>query len=251
MIGAIVQARMTSSRLPGKVALDLVGESVLYRVVERLRESKKLDKIIVATSTEASDDPIVKLCEERDISCYRGPLNDVLGRYAGAAKEFGCDTVVRITCDSPLIDPSVVDQCIEAFENGGFDYVSNSPNGPRTFPHGLDTEVFSADALERANKEATSQFDREHVTPYLYDREGTGFKIGPTVEAPFEYRSMHRLALDYPEDYELIRKVYELFFTPGTIVDVPSVLAYLDEHPELSELNAFRTADYEKWSAKK
>ena len=251
MIAAIVQARMTSSRLPGKVLLDLSGEPVLLRVVERLRQSKKLDEIIIATSVDISDDPIEALCKERNIAYVRGPLNDVLARYVLAVKKCGCDTVVRITCDSPLIDPAIVDLCIEAFEKGGFDFISNCSNGPRTFPHGLDTEVFSSQALLTADAKTQKPYDREHVTPYIYAGEGTGFKIGPAVEAMPEYKSNHRLALDYPEDYELIRKIYELFFTPGTIVDVPRVLAYLDAHPELSQLNAFRTADYERWSAKK
>lgn len=246
MIAAIIQARMTSSRLPGKVMLDLAGAPVLSRVVERVKNALHADVVAVATSTDPSDNPIAVLCEEQSIPFFRGALDDVLARYAGAAHALGCETVVRITSDCPLVDPQIINLCIETFQKGHYDYVSNCTGGERTFPPGLDVEVFSTAALERAGKEAKEPYEREHVTPFIWQNKQSLFSVGPTLEASPAYRRSYRLTLDYSEDYELINRIYAHFSGPDSVIDVPEVLRYLDSHPELVALNAFREADHQK-----
>ena len=165
---AIIQARLGSSRLPGKVLMDLVGETVLERVVGRARRFALVDELIVATSTLPSDDAIVKECARIGVSVFRGSESDVLDRFVGAAAETDADVCVRLTADCPLLDPGVSDSIISVFmdADGGADYASNKI--PQAFPRGLDTEVFSCDALERAAREARERYERVHVTPYIY-----------------------------------------------------------------------------------
>ena len=145
---AIVQARMGSTRLPGKVLMDISGWSMLWHVVNRVRQAKWVDKVVVATSGSVSDDPVATLCEQEGIPCFRGSEDDVLDRYYQAAKWIGANVIVRITADCPLIDPYVVDDVVKHYVDGDYDYVSNT--APPTFPDGLDIEVFSFEALERA-----------------------------------------------------------------------------------------------------
>ncbi|OGG60559.1 hypothetical protein A3C86_04710 [Candidatus Kaiserbacteria bacterium RIFCSPHIGHO2_02_FULL_49_16] len=246
MIAAIIQARMSSSRLPGKVMLDLAGAPVLVRVVERVRSAKLVDVVAVATSTDPSDDPIAALCEERNIALFRGPLDDVLARYIGAAHALGCETIVRITSDCPLIDPSVIDLCIETFLEGHYDYISNCAPGERTFPRGLDVEVCATVALERADRDAKAPYEREHVMPFIWENKKNLFSVGPIIKSSHEYRRPYRLTLDYAEDYELTKRIYAHFQKPDSVIDVPKALRYLDNHPELIAINAFREADHQK-----
>lgn len=162
----IVQARMTSTRLPGKVLLPLAGEPMLVRLLERLRRVQRADGIVIATTTNASDDPIAALCAQQGVPCHRGSELDVLSRYADAARLHAADVVVRITSDCPLIDPALIDQLIAVYEEGDSDYVSNML--PPTWPYGMAVEVFSATALAQAHAEATQDAEREHVTPFIY-----------------------------------------------------------------------------------
>jgi len=167
-IVAIVQARMGSTRLPGKVMLDLLGEPVLVRDVNRLRRSKMLDEIVIATTNLPADDLIVSLCKERGWKYSRGDESDVLDRYYQAARSCNADVIVRVTSDCPMIDPEVVDRVIRVFlDLPGIDYVSNTLP-PRTFPRGLDTEVMTFEALERAWTEDEDPKLLDHVTPYIY-----------------------------------------------------------------------------------
>lgn len=234
----IIQARMNSSRLPGKVMKNLSGKPMLSHVVLRSRASQKAGSVCVATSKEGSDDRIAALCAREGVPCHRGSLTDVLARYADAARDAGAATVIRITADCPLVDPHVVDSCIAAYEASGADYVSNVVPGPRTFPRGLDVEVFSLAALKKAEREASAPYDREHVTPYIWRNDAGAFTIGPAVTASKEYARPYRLCVDYPEDLSLVQKVYELFFVPGELLSVPETLAFLDAHPEWAALNA-------------
>jgi len=244
MTGAVIQARMGSSRLPGKVLMPLAGHPVLWHVVERLRRATMLQKIIVATSTDKSDDPIAEFCTANNIECYRGSLTDVLARYEGAAQAHNLSTVVRITADCPLIDPAVVDKCVEMFAAGQGDYLSNINPGVRTFARGLDVEVFSREALARAHAAAQEQYEREHVTPYIWQNKQGEFVVLPAYRAPAQYAHIFRLTLDYAEDYAVFEHLYKHFFSEGGIVDVPRVLQYLSEHPEVAAINASREAEY-------
>ena len=170
---AIIQARMSSSRLPGKVLLDIAGQPMLVRMVERARRARSIEQVVVATTTDPSDDPIEQLCAERGYDCFRGSLPDVLDRYTQAARQFEAHTIVRLTADCPLLDPAVLDLTVEAL--AGNDFAANRlpPPWTRSLPIGLDVEVVTREALERAWHEAQERYQREHVLPYIY--EGTVF----------------------------------------------------------------------------
>jgi spore coat polysaccharide biosynthesis protein SpsF len=232
-IVAIIQARMGSTRLPGKVMMDLFGEPVLVRDVNRLQRSELLDEIAIATTTLSADDQIVSLCKERGWQYFRGDENDVLDRYYQAAWTFNADVIVRITSDCPMIETEIVDRLIREFlARPDIDYASNTLP-PRTFPRGLDTEVMTFEALERAWMEDKDPKLREHVTPYIY-RNPNKFKIQSVVNDTD--LSFHRWTLDTPEDLAFIRTVYEYFgnddFTWTDVVE------YLEKHPEVSKINS-------------
>jgi spore coat polysaccharide biosynthesis protein SpsF len=232
-IVAIVQARMGSTRLPGKVLMDLLGEPVLVRDINRLRRSELLDEIVIATTTQSSDDPIASLCEERGWLYFRGDENDVLDRYYQAGLASHADVIVRITSDCPLIEPKIVDRVIRRFlDSSDIDYASNTLP-PRSFPRGLDTEVMTFSALERAWTEDKDPKLREHVTPYIYRNPET-FRIHGVVNDTD--LSSHRWTLDTPEDLAFIRTVYEYFGNDHfTWLDL---IEYLDTHPEVVSINS-------------
>jgi spore coat polysaccharide biosynthesis protein SpsF len=231
---AIIQARMTSTRLPGKVLLDVAGKPMLTRVIERARRARTLDLVGVATSTDASDDRLEAFCREAGVPCHRGSLEDVLDRYHGAARQWQADVIVRITSDCPLIDPGVVDLAAGAFLGRAedLDYCSNVlPT--RTYPRGLDTEVFPfrlLDHLWRADQDPRS---REHVTQYVFWKPEL-FRTHCVQNGSDESR--HRWTVDTPEDLELVRRVY------GHFGDRPfgwtEVLRLLEDHPDWVALNS-------------
>jgi spore coat polysaccharide biosynthesis protein SpsF len=171
---AIVQARMSSSRLPGKVLKEINGKPMIAHVVERTRRAKCVDYVAVATTTDAADDAVERWCKESQTACYRGSMFDVLDRYYQAARLYAADIIVRVTADCPVIDPQVIDDTVTAFHAHNADFAANRlpPPWGRTFPIGLDTEVCRFSALERAWLEATEAHEREHVMPYLYDTPG-------------------------------------------------------------------------------
>lgn len=228
----IVQARMTSTRLPGKVLLPLAGEPMLARLIERLRRVRRANGIVVATTTNATDDPIAALCAQLDVPCHRGSEQDVLSRYADAARLYGADVVVRITADCPLIDPALIDQLIETYEEGDSDYVSNML--PPTWPYGMAVEVFSAAALAQAHAEATQAAEREHVTPFLYWHPER-YRLR-NVASPVDL-SRHRWTVDTPEDYELVRRLFDHLMPTQPQFTQADVLALLDQHPDWIAIN--------------
>lgn len=230
---AIVQARMGSTRLPGKVLRDLAGKPMLVRDIERIQRASAVDDIIIATTTKPEDDPIVSLCRDIGVNVFRGSENDVLDRYYQAAREYCVKIVVRITSDCPLIEPSVVDRLIREFLSGEpkIDYVSNV-FPLRTFPRGLDTEVISFSALERCWKEESNPAYREHVTPYIHHNPNI-FRIHEVNHT--EDLSTMRWTVDTPEDFELVTQVYKyLGDAPFSWEDI---LDLLKQHPELSKIN--------------
>lgn len=231
---AIVQARMGSGRLPGKVLADVAGEPMLARVLRRLGRARTLDRVVVATTTSNADDPIVGFCAGRRIPCHRGSEEDVLDRYYQTARAEHAGTVVRVTSDCPLIDPDVADRVIGKLleANGGLDYVTNTLP-PRTFPRGLDVEAFSFAALERAHREARERPEREHVTPYLY-RHPDRFR----VEGVFNPQDLsgHRWTVDEPADLEFVRTVFSYFGNDA--FSWRELLEALAERPEWVEINA-------------
>lgn len=227
---------MASSRLPGKVLQDIAGKPMLSHVVERARRAKTLDEVIVATTTEPEDGAIEALCSEMDCPVYRGLLHDVLDRFYQAAKAYRAEGVVRFTADCPLLDPEVVDHTVTEFLKSGVDFAANRLPPPfrRTYPIGLDTEVCTFTALERAWREAVEKHEREHVMPYFYDSPGR-FKI-LRVDYEVDYGN-RRWTVDTPADLALVRKIFERF--QGRLdFNWLDVLALFDREPELAEINA-------------
>jgi len=228
---AIIQARMGSTRLPGKVLLDIAGKSMLARVVERLSRSKSLDQIVVATTNSPHDDDVVEECRRLSVPVFRGQENDVLDRYYQAAQSIAAEVVVRVTSDCPLIDPEVADQTIEKFLAERPDYASNCL--VRTYPRGLDTEVMTAKALRQAWSEANQEYQRAHVTPYIYEHPEKFELLSVSGEQDC---SQHRWTVDTPGDLELIRAIYNRLASRPHFL-WRDVLALFDDEPELAELN--------------
>jgi len=227
---------MGSSRLPGKVLLDIAGQPMLVRVVERARRASSVSEVVVATTTDPSDDPIEEFCRQRGYPVYRGSLFDVLDRFYGAARQFQADVIVRITADCPVIDPDVIDHTVAAFWSHQADFAANRlpPPWKRTWPIGLDTEVCSFAALERAWKEAALPYEREHVMPYFYDVEDR-FNIVVTDHDP-DYGSQ-RWTVDTPEDLALMREIFSRFKGQDTFTWL-DVLHLMEKEPQLTRINA-------------
>jgi spore coat polysaccharide biosynthesis protein SpsF len=227
MAVAILQARMSSSRLPGKVMKPLAGAPMIERQIERLRRCATLDRLVVATSTEASDDPLATHLQGLGVEVFRGPLHDVLGRFVAAIETLGiAGDVVRLTADCPLADPEVIDAGVRLRESLRVDYLSNGRRP--TYPHGLDMEVFTRDALLTAGREATDPYDREHVTPYLY-RSGR-FSVGHLQQDKDESRL--RWTVDTPEDYAFVARVYEALYAKNPAFTSDDVRALPFAHHE-------------------
>lgn len=233
----IIQARMGSTRLPGKVLKPLMGKPMLAFMLERLTRMRAPREIVVATSGESEDDPIAKLCEDLSVLCFRGSREDVLARYREAARWRKAEWVVRLTGDCPLIDPAVVDAVIaEALRDnpdGPCDYVSNTLN--RTFPRGLDVEAFSARALEIAWTEAKDPAEREHVTPFLY-RRPERFRLGSVRQA--ENTAHHRWTVDTPEDFSLVERIVNALYPVRPDFNQGDILDLLQSHPDWEKINA-------------
>lgn len=208
MTVAILQARMSSSRLPGKVMKPLLGRPMIERQLERLRRCETLDRIIVATSDDASDDPLAAHLRDIGVEVFRGSLSDVLERFLAAARTFGVEgQLVRLTADCPLADPGVIDDCVRLQTQLGVDYVSNGRK--RTYPHGLDVEAFALEALRAAGREATDPYDHEHVTPFIY-RHPERFTLADLVQDRDE--SHLRWTVDLPEDFDFVDRVYAALY---------------------------------------
>ena len=232
---AIIQARMGSTRLPGKVMKEIHGKPVILWDLDRISLSKLIDEIVVAIPYGEENDVIVDTIKEYNdkIVTTRGSENDVLDRYYQAAVQTNADVVVRITSDCPLIDPVVIDQVIKQFLDDDCDYCSNSVT--RTYPRGLDTEVFSFKALEEAWNEATKDYEREHVTPYIIENQDK-FKL---LNVANDIDLSHlRWTLDTKEDFEFIDAVYKRIYPKKQLFLMDDVLELLDKEPELVEINS-------------
>lgn len=232
IIGIIVQARLGSSRLPGKVFKQLGDKVVLEHVIDRLETIELADHVIIATTNDEKDIPIVEWAEEHRLDYFRGSEDNVLSRFYEAAREYELDTVVRITSDCPFIDPVVCQQAIEIFLSTDFDMVTNGGPDPskRTFPRGMDVSVFSFETLQEANQQASSRREREHVTPYMYDKK----RVGYLMTQP-DY-SNYRLTLDTTEDLEMMRMLYPLIQErrSTSYLDIVDILTH---RPDLVEIN--------------
>ena len=232
---AIVQARMGSTRLPGKVLMSLGGKTVLARVVQRLRRAVRLRKIVVATSISKQDDAIVSECDRIQVQCFRGSEHDVLDRYYRCAETYAATAMVRITADCPVMDPQLVDLTIRRFLKNPCDYASNAL--VPSYPRGLDVEIFTMGALGRAWREARRPYEREHVTPYLYEHPEL-FRL-VSVKADADY-SQYRWTLDTVEDLELLRTIYSRFPNRDDF-GWRDVLELMQCEPQLAQINAHVT----------
>jgi spore coat polysaccharide biosynthesis protein SpsF len=229
---AIIQARMGSTRLPGKVLMDMGGKTVLARVVSRLRRATLLHELVVATTDSVADDAIVRECDRLGVLFFRGSENDVLDRYYQAARMCAAEIVVRITSDCPVIDCQPVDEAIRFFQQEHADYASNV--FPRTYPRGIDTEVFTTAALEQAWRDAHEPYEREHVTPYFYEHPEL-FRLA-SLRARIDY-SRYRWTLDTAEDLELLRTIYARFDERDHF-SWDDVIQLMEREPGLAELNS-------------
>jgi len=226
---------MSSTRLPGKVLMPLLGEPMLARQIERIRRARRIDGLVIATSREASDQPLADLCARIGVECYRGSLGDVLDRYYQAARPHRPRHVMRVTGDCPLIDPALLDALAELHFAGAYDYSSNVHE--RTYPDGLDAEIFTFDLLERAWREAKTAAEREHVTPYMY-RSGPALRRGALKDSVD--RSALRWTVDYPEDFAFVARVFESLYPAHPSFGTDDVHRLLARHPEIAALNAHR-----------
>jgi len=229
----IAQARMSSTRLPGKTLMDLGGRPVVDHVVERARLARRADDVWIATTTDSTDDVLDAHLDQLGVPRIRGSLDDVLARYFQAAEASHADTIVRITCDCPLIDPDVIDAVIARFrQDPPVDYCSNGLR--RTYPIGMDAEVFSREALERAHAEATQQHEREHVTPYIYQHPES-FRLRNVNAPPWAVWPELRLTLDDARDLVLLQKVVEELPAGAGLEEI---VGLLKANPDLAKLNA-------------
>lgn len=229
---AVLQARMSSSRLPGKVLLQICGKPLLQHQIERVRRCTAIDQLIVATSSDPSDDPIEALGLVLKAPVFRGSLHDVLDRFVKAARPYRCDRVVRLTGDCPLVDPTIVGQVVQAAIDGGFDYVSSALHP--SFPDGLDAECLRFDTLEQAWSEAALPSEREHVTSFIYARPDR-FKLGE-VRNDRDLSSL-RWTVDEPRDFVFVSQVYERLYPRKPDFSMEDVLQLLDNEPALALLN--------------
>lgn len=241
---AIIQARMGSKRLPGKVLMDLAGKPVIQHVVERVSQSKTIDKVVVATSVDENNLNLIEYCARKKIQVFVGSEDDVLDRYYQAAKLFKPENIVRITADCPLMDPAIVDKTVESHLNKKtVEYTTNTLQP--TYPDGEDVEVFTWEALEISWQEAKLLSEREHVTPYIRNNP-TKFRIH-SVENEKDF-SGKRWTLDTQEDYKFIASIFNKLYGRNPFFGMSEILALLNEAPDLETINSHfkRNENYEK-----
>jgi spore coat polysaccharide biosynthesis protein SpsF len=235
---AIVQARMTSTRLPGELHQHLAGRPLLAQMLDRLMRARTLDEIVLATTVNASDDPIVELAKARGIGHFRGSESDVLSRYAGAARAAKAELVVRVTSDCPLIDPDVLDEVVTRACDPAApcDYASNTR--VRSYPRGLDVEAFHVDVLERMERMARSAPAREHVTYFLHSERGDLFVLADIAQAQAKDDSDLRWTVDTPDDLELVRRIYAAAGLPDRWLSYADLVELVRADRELVTYNA-------------
>jgi spore coat polysaccharide biosynthesis protein SpsF len=237
-IGAIIQARTSSSRLPNKVLKTLPygsNISILQQVIRRVKKSQLINEIIVATTTEKSDIKIIEIANKENVRYFKGSLTNVLERYYFSAKENSLDLIVRVTSDCPCIDPEIIDLVVNEHLKNNNDYTSNIFK--RTFPHGVDTEVFSFKSLEEAYFNAKENFEKEHVTPYIHRTNKNKYKIGH-IEANEKYYAPDiRITVDTEEDYALLSVIYDYLFEKDNFFGTKDIISLFKDKPYLKIIN--------------
>ena len=237
MILAVLQARMSSSRLPGKVMAEVAGAPMIERQIERLRRARLIDEVVVATSVDASDDALARHVEGLGVGVHRGSLDDVLGRYVGALQAFGpADHVARLTGDCPLTDPEVIDATLDLYLKARADYAANTP-AHRKYPKGLDIEVVRASCLVEAGRTAADPYEREHVTPYFYRHPERFPQVFLTQDAD---EGEVRWTVDRPDDLDFVRAVYDALYAATPAFTSDEVRAFVRTRPDLAMLGGDR-----------
>ncbi len=229
MIPAILQARTSSRRLPGKVLKPILGRPMLERQIERLRRARRIGRLVVATSDDVSDDAIAALCSSVGVECFRGSLEDVLDRFYHAARRLAARAVVRLTGDCPLADAAVIDQLIDLHTTGDYDYTSNALT--RTYPVGLDAEVMNLHCLESAWREAELASEREHVTPFIYHHPER-FRLGNLAQ-PTDLSHL-RWVVDEPADLAFVSAVYAALYPDKPAFETSDIVALLAQRPDIA-----------------
>lgn len=232
-VNAIIQARCGATRLPEKVFAEIAGKPLLWHVVDRIKQTRLIGDVIVATSTNVRDDKIEGWCKKEDIKCFRGSENDVLNRYYSASIAFPSDVIVRVTADDPFKEPRVMDQVISKLLGGNYDLTTN--NFPPSYPEGLDCEAFTFAVLEKMEKNAEDPFEREHVTQHAYHNPDQ-FKIGNICSE--RQLSSYRWTIDNGEDLEMVRAIYDKRGAGGGMLFMEEILAILHDHPEIALMNS-------------
>jgi spore coat polysaccharide biosynthesis protein SpsF len=231
MILGILQARLSSRRLPGKVLKPILGRPMLERQIERLRRSRRMEGLVVATSTDAGDDAIAALCRSLEVECFRGSLEDVLDRFYRAALRHSPGAAIRLTADCPLADPEVIDRLVDLHTASGLDYTSNTL--VRTYPDGLDAEVVTLPCLEAAWREAALPSEREHVTPFIYNHPQR-FRLGNLAQ-PADMSHL-RWVVDEPEDLAFVSAIYGALYPGNPAFGTVDVVTLLAERPDIAAL---------------
>ncbi|HEY2581719.1 MAG TPA: glycosyltransferase family protein [Mucilaginibacter sp.] len=234
----VVQARMSSSRLPGKVMMPILDKSLLFRMIERLQMTTHKTVVVIATSEDKTDDVIAQEALQINVPCYRGSLNNLLDRHYQAAKQYNADIVLKIPSDCPLIDPRIIDSTLDFYfdDPARYDYVSNLH--PATFPDGNDVEIMTMDCIKKTWKEATRPLELEHTTPYIWENPKK-FKIGNVAwETGKDYSMSHRFTIDYEADYRFIKRVYEELYPLKADFSCGDILNLLEQKPEIYNINA-------------
>jgi len=236
MIVGVIQARMGSARLPGKILKKVNGAALLGYQVERVRKSRLLDKIIVATSVLVKDDVVEKFCKTNNIEYFRGSENDVLSRYYECAQKYNADIVVRLTADCPLSDPKIIDDTIKFYMDTKVDYAANTvPPETSKYPDGFDVEVFSMKALKKAYEKANDSHDREHVTFYFW-KYNNDFKMAQLYNS--KNCSKYRLTVDYPEDFEVVEFVIKELKKRNSFGHLNEIIEIIDANPDIKAKNS-------------
>ena len=233
-ITAIIAARTGSSRLPNKVLLDISGKTALERMIERVKNAKTLDRIIIATSTNKKDDSIEKLCNQINIECVRGSENDLLSRYQLVVEKVKPDIIVKMGADSILIDPLVIDKVVSTFLTNKYDYVSNY-GIPKTYPEGCTVDVYTSKTLTEAFLKAKKPSEREHINPFIWNNpeQYTSFRVDYEKDI-----SNYRLSLDYKEDYIVIKSIFESLYPKNPCFTLENIISWLEKNPEIQKINS-------------
>ncbi|MCD6163597.1 MAG: glycosyltransferase family protein [candidate division Zixibacteria bacterium] len=232
---ATIEARMTSSRLPGKVLMPLLKKPALERMIERVKYARYIDEIVVATTVNKTDDPIVELCGRLGVGYYRGSEEDVLNRVLNTARNAKADLICELTGDCPLIDPLIIDQVVTAHCSGSYDHTSNFLN-QRTFPVGLDVQVFPTKVLEEVSRLTDDPIDHVHVSYFIYCNPKL-FRLNGITANPEVFGPDIRITLDTKEDYKLIQKIYTFLYNESSIFYAKDIVKFIKDNPELMTIN--------------